>query len=149
MKKFTHRFRVAAPLQEVAAFHKDAHALKELTPLPLWVQIHSVEPLAENSRTQFTLWAGPLPMYWEAIHTNVTDQGFSDTQVKGPYKYWVHSHHFSAINSNSSEVIDDVTAIYGEGLFWGLITRLMWLGMPLLFAYRGWRTRKIIETTEK
>jgi ligand-binding SRPBCC domain-containing protein len=144
MKKFAHRFRVAAPLEAVAAFHGDARALKALTPFPLWVQIHSVEPLAENSRAYFTIWAGLIPLRWEAIHTHVTHQGFTDTQVSGPYKYWVHRHHFAAISPETTEVIDEVSAIYGQGLFWGLITRLMWLGMPLLFAYRGWRTRKIV-----
>jgi ligand-binding SRPBCC domain-containing protein len=145
MKKFKHRFRVAASLEAVATFHSDPRALKKLTPFPLWMQIHEMEPLAENARARFVIWAGPIPLRWEAIHTNVSEQGFTDTQIKGPYQYWVHTHQFVARNAEMTEVIDEVSAIYGEGLFWGLITRLMWLGMPFLFAFRGWRTRKALE----
>lgn len=148
MKKFKHRFRVAAPLEEVAAFHRDARTLKALTPFPLWVQIHEVEPLAENSRAHFTIWLGPIPLHWEAVHTNVNNRGFTDTQAKGPYQYWVHNHQFISINPETTEVIDEVNAIYGKGLFWGLITRLMWLGMPILFGFRGWRTRKALAGTK-
>ena len=146
MKKFSHRFRVAAPLENVAAFHRDPNALKKLTPLPLWIQVDEIEPLSENSRARFTIWAGPIPLRWEALHTNVTSHGFTDTQVKGPYKYWVHNHEFAALTLDTTGVIDEVDAIYGEGLFWGPITRLMWLGMPFLFWFRGWRTRNIVES---
>jgi ligand-binding SRPBCC domain-containing protein len=145
MKTFSHRFRVDATLEEVAAFHRDTRILKKLTPFPLWVQIHKMEPLTENSRANFTIWAGPIPLRWEALHTNLSEQGFTDTQIKGPYKYWSHNHHFNSINPETTEIIDEVRASYGEGLFWGLVTRLMWLGMPILFAFRGWRTRKSLE----
>jgi ligand-binding SRPBCC domain-containing protein len=148
MKKFTHRFRVPAPIEKVSDFHRDARTLKYLTPLPLWVQLHQVEPLAENSRANFTIWAGPIPLRWEAVHTNISERGFTDTQVKGPYQYWVHNHQFAAVDAENTEIIDEVSAIYGKGLFWGLVTRLMWLGMPFLFAFRGWRTRKAIEGKE-
>ena len=145
MKKFSHRFTVSAPIEKVAAFHNDARALKILTPFPLWVQIHEVEPLAENSRAEFTMWAGPIPLRWEALHTHVSDQGFTDTQVNGPYRYWVHSHQFVALNAHSTEIIDEVSAIYGDGFFWGLITRLMWIGLPILFAFRARRTRAFLK----
>jgi len=145
MKKFEHRFRVTAPLEKVAAFHSKPQALKILTPFPLWTQIYTIEPLAENSVARFTIWAGPIPLRWEAVHTHVSEKGFTDTQVKGPYKSWTHKHRFVPIDSESTEVIDEVSASYGEGLFWGLITRLMWLGMPVLFAYRAYTTKREVK----
>ncbi|HBX67853.1 MAG TPA: hypothetical protein DEH25_00240 [Chloroflexi bacterium] len=145
MKKFTHRFRVGAPIKAVAAFHSDTRALQKLTPFPMFVQLHEIEPLAENSRARFTIWAGPIPLRWEALHTNVTPQGFSDTQVSGPFKYWKHNHVFEALTPKSTAVIDEVSAIPGEGIFWGLATRVMILSLPLLFAYRGWQTRRSLE----
>jgi len=147
MKKFEHRFQVAAPLEKVTAFHSEPRALKILTPFPLWTQIHTIEPLAENSIARFTVWAGPIPLRWEAVHTHVSEKGFTDTQVKGPYKSWTHNHRFVPIDSENSEVIDEVSASFGEGLFWGLITRLMWLGMPMLFAYRAYITKREVKKT--
>ena len=28
---------------------------------------------------------------------------------------------------------------------WGLVGLAMWLGLPLLFAFRGWKTRRLLE----
>lgn len=85
MPVFDTSFTVPAPLQKVAEFHRDTRALKRLTPPPVFVQIHSMEPLAEGSRSVFTMWFGPLPLRWTAIHSNVdTMHGFTDTQEKGP-----------------------------------------------------------------
>jgi ligand-binding SRPBCC domain-containing protein len=147
MKKYAHRFTVEAPIEQVTAFHRDTTALKTLTPFPIFVQLHSVEPMAENSTAKFTLWAGPLPIRWEALHTNVTQNGFTDTQVKGPYQYWTHHHIFNAIGENTTEIIDEVNAIPNPKFFWGIITRLMLFSLPILFAYRSWRTRQAVSRT--
>jgi len=145
MKKFLHRFRVAAPLEAVALFHANPLALKTLTPPPFRVQLQEVEPLAENSRVRFTLWFGPIPIPWEAVHTNVSEKGFTDTQTSGPYQSWVHQHQFVQIEPGLTEVRDEVSATYGSGLFKGLTTRLLWVGMPVLFAYRARKTTRSIE----
>ena len=62
MPVFDFSFEVNAPLSVVQAFHHGTAALKQLTPPPTIVQIHSVEPLAEGSVSRFTLWVGPLPL---------------------------------------------------------------------------------------
>lgn len=145
MKQFTHRTRVKAPLATVAAFHHDSRALKRLTPPPVYVQLHRVEPLGENSIADFTLWMGPLPVRWVAVHTEVDPQtGFVDRQVRGPYAYWVHRHSFEPQDAGTTDVIDEIQAEFGEG-FWGLLSRFMWLNLSLMFAYRGWVTRRAIE----
>ena len=66
MPVFDFTFSVRAPLQAVAAFHHDTRALKRLTPPPVFVQIHSMEPLAEGSRSEFSMWFGPVPLRWVA-----------------------------------------------------------------------------------
>lgn len=146
MAKFRHRFYVKAPIELVAAFHSDTKALKLLTPPPIIVSFKQIEPLAENSVSNFNLWFGPIPVNWVAVHSHVHPlNGFTDTQVQGPFKKWVHRHAFNAVNSDRTEIIDEIDAQPGDGLIWGLVSRFMWLTLPVLFAYRAWRTRRELE----
>ncbi|MBN2503098.1 MAG: hypothetical protein JXB38_20140 [Anaerolineales bacterium] len=145
MKTFTHRFRVNAPLEHIAAFHSDSRALKMLTPPPIFVAFHHLEPLGEGSLADFTMWFGPIPIHWRAVHSEVDPQhGFIDTQESGPFAFWQHRHTFTPIDENTTLVEDTIQAQPSNHVFYGLVSRLMWLTLPLLFAYRAWRTRQEI-----
>ena len=144
--KFSHRFKVQASLEQVAGFHQDSRALKRLTPPPVFVQMLMIEPLAENSVAAFNLWFGPIPVYWRAQHAQVIPQsGFTDVQIEGPFQTWSHQHIFHSLQDGRTEVVDEITAELGRGLWKGLISRLMWFTLPALFAYRGWVTRRSLE----
>ena len=140
--KYTRSFKVAAPLEQVASFHSDTRALKILTPPPMWMQPRSIEPLAEGSRSEFVLWLGPLPIRWVARHSQVSDNGFVDEQEQGPFKHWSHRHHFSPVSEDQTLVTDEITAELSDRPLKWLIGAAMWLGLPLLFAYRAWRTSR-------
>lgn len=146
MRHYHHRFQVAAPIERVATFHKDTRALKILTPPPLIVSFNYLQPLAEDSIADFTLWFGPLPIRWVAKHSEVIfPQGFVDTQVRGPFANWIHRHTFVEVDSGTTEIIDQIQAQPSGNLFWGIVSRLMWLNLPILFTYRAWQTRHIVE----
>src|SRR5512141_1391989 len=98
MQVFEYSFTVDAPVEAVAEFHRDTRALKRLTPPPVWVQLQRVDPLAEGSVSEFTLWFGPLPVRWQALHSNVDRlRGFTDTQARGPMRQWRHRHRFTPL----------------------------------------------------
>lgn len=146
MRMYTHRFTVDAALEQVAEFHHDTSALKQLTPPPVFVQLHDIEPLSEGSRSEFTMWLGPLPIRWVAIHSDVDpSHGFVDTQASGPYQYWRHRHTFQSLDQHTTEIIDEVQATPSRHPFWGLVSRMMWWSLPLLFSYRAYATRKAVE----
>ena len=44
-----------------------------------------------------------------------------------------------------TEVLDEVEASLKPHGLWGLVGLAKWLGLPLLFAYRGWRTQRLLE----
>lgn len=145
MNHYRHKFMVPAPLARVEAFHQDSRALKRLTPPPVITQMHRVEPLAEGSIAEFTLWMGPIPIRWRARHELLADEsGFVDIQESGPYSYWKHQHMFVQLDGNQTEVRDEITAKFGHGLWKGVISRLMWISLPILFTFRGYVTRRII-----
>ena len=95
MPVFDFKCTVQAPLTAVQEFHHDTSALKRLTPPPTIVRLHDIEPLGEGSVSRFTLWVGPLPLKWTAVHKDVSEHGFTDVQTEGPAKKWEHTHTFT------------------------------------------------------
>ena len=142
MPTFDFSFTVPAPQKAVTEFHYDTSALKTLTPPPMIVQLHDIEPMGEGSVSKFTLWFGPLPIHWTAVHSNVSDSGFTDTQTEGPAKRWAHTHTFTPINDTETKVSEHIEYEHGSG-FWGIMTRLLFAkpNLYVMFTYRKLRTR--------
>jgi ligand-binding SRPBCC domain-containing protein len=141
--EFRHSFVVDAPVEVVAAFHADTSALKRLTPLPIIAQLHEYEPLANGSRARFTLWFGPIPVRWHAVHSDVSTTGFTDTQVSGPLRSWQHTHRFVPLGPAQTRVDD--TILYEHHTGWrGLLSRMLFShpGLLYLFTARKLLTRR-------
>lgn len=141
--EFKHSFTVDALITAVSAFHYDTGVLRKLTPLPILAQIHQFEPLANGAEAHFTLWFGPLPIRWQAIHQDVSELGFTDVQVKGPLKSWVHNHRFVALGPHRTRVEDTIVYEHHDG--WrGFISRLLFAhpGLMYLFTARKFLTRR-------
>ena len=145
MPTFDFSYTVNAPQEAVVAFHHDTSVLKMLTPPPIIVQIHSYEPLAEDSIANFTLWFGPFPVHWQAIHSNVNEKGFTDTQARGPLKRWRHTHRFSGKSDETTQVDEHIEYEYENGIR-GLTGRLLFSkpALYLLFTARKLITRRQI-----
>lgn len=143
MTEFHHAFTVDAPLADVHAFHHTTEALRHLTPPPIFARVHRFEPLAEGSLAEFTLWFGPLPLRWQAIHSDVGSHGFTDTQLKGPLRTWQHVHQFTALGPERTRIADHITYTHHAGLR-GLLTRLLFArpGLLYLFTMRKLLTRR-------
>jgi ligand-binding SRPBCC domain-containing protein len=92
----------------------------------------------------FTLWAGPIPLRWIAKIEGVSAEGFTDRQLQGPFARWTHRHRFVRVDDRTTDVVDEVEAEIKRHPFWGPVGLLMRAGMPALFAYRGWKTRRLL-----
>ena len=146
MKTFTNTFRVKASIQAVANFHSSTNALKKLTPFPVVVQIHHLEPLGEGSMAEFTMWFGPFPVRWVAQHVQVDPlQGFTDVQVAGPMLLWEHTHSFRSISDQETEIRDFIEYEHRPGIK-NIWTRLLYapIMLRLLFLFRMWITQVTI-----
>jgi ligand-binding SRPBCC domain-containing protein len=146
MPTFDYTFSVPAPLEQVAAFHYGTAVLKQLTPPPIYVQIREAQPLAEGSTSHLTLWFGPIPVHWVAIHSAVDPlRGFVDSQSRGPMKKWRHQHTFQAAGPGRTQVHEHLEYDHRPGLA-GLFTRLLFNrpALTLLFSYRKWATRRAV-----
>lgn len=144
--KYRHAFRVDAAPDEVAAFHVQALSLQAITPPLMPMRLHRApDQMVDGAEMEFTLWLGPIPVRWHARVEDVSPAGFVDRQVSGPFAQWVHRHTFLAMDGGATQVVDQVEARVRRHLLWGPVGLAMWLGLPLLFAYRGWRTRRLLE----
>ena len=144
--QFRHVFQVNAPLTAILAFHARSASMGEITPLPIIVRLHHApETLAEGDEMEFSLWLGPLPVRWSARIENVTPTGFSDRQLTGPFAEWIHSHQFIGMSPTTTKVVDGVTYKLKPNPLWFLVGLGMSLGLPFLFAYRAWKTKRILE----
>jgi ligand-binding SRPBCC domain-containing protein len=83
---YRHRFTVAAPLARVVEFHRRAAGMSAITPPPIIVQLdNSRAVLGEDDAMGFTMWFGPLPVRWLAHIEKVSENGFTDRQLQGPF----------------------------------------------------------------
>lgn len=143
---YYHRFTVKAPLATVAAFHSQSASMGAITPPPVIVQMHRAPPLlAEGDTMAFTMWLGPLPIRWVAGIEQVTPISFVDRQLRGPFTKWVHHHTFMPITATTTAVIDHVEAVVNAHGIWRWVGLGMWLNLPILFAYRAWQTKRLLE----
>lgn len=142
MKEFRADFTVQASLETLQAFYSSTTALRRLTPPPMWIQLHHVEPLAENSISRFTLWFLFIPLPWTAQHSQMSAHGFIDQQMDGPLTFWRHQHHYAPKGAGQLLVTDAIQYELPAG--WrGLLLALFFnpLALRLLFFYRALATR--------
>lgn len=143
MPVFAFRFSVDASVQAVSAFHFEPGILKTLTPPLMIMQVHHFEPIAEESVADFTMWMGPVPVRWRAVHSDVSEFGFTDTQVAGPMKSWKHTHRFESVSKEVTQVHEHIEYEHHAGLR-GLWSRMLFPppGLLALFTIRRMITRR-------
>lgn len=142
---YQHRFRVHAPVQAVADFHSYPDAMAAITPPPIFVQVHQAPPrVVEGQSMDFTMWLGPLPLRWQARFEDVTATGFVDRMVQGPLAAWSHRHSFVPVDDAQTDVVDQLDVAVRRHPVWGPVGLGMSLNLPVLFAYRQWQTRRLL-----
>lgn len=146
--KYRHTFHVDAPLENVRKFHAGSSSMAAITPPPIIVQVHRApQELHEGDEMDFTLWLGPIPIRWLARIEQVSSSGFLDRQIKGPFKRWEHTHKFIPKADETTLVIDQVAFEVSSNPILFLIGAGMAAGLPVLFAYRAWKTRALLHST--
>lgn len=144
--KYRHSFRIRAPLDMVARFHRRAASLVTLTPTAAGLRMEAgPETLNEGDEVSFSFWLGPLRIQWRARIEGVSSTGFTDRQIDGPFRQWVHRHTFNPVDSTTTEVVDEVQAELRHHPMWTAAGLSMWLFLPVMFKYRGEETRRLLE----
>lgn len=147
--KYRHKFLVKAPLAQVADFHRQSASMGDITPPPAVVKVHQAPArLGEGDEMDFTIWLGPLPVRWQARIEDVSPTGFVDRQLQGPFKQWTHRHSFEPVEEQTTAVVDEIEFKLAKDPIRGIVGLGMTLSLPFLFAYRGWKTRRLLNDRE-
>jgi ligand-binding SRPBCC domain-containing protein len=143
---FSRAFEVRASLRAVQDFHSRSEALVALTPPLMPMRLDASPSVLQSGDTlSFRIWLGLLPIHWTARIEESAPGGFTDRQLAGPFAEWVHRHAFEPTSPGTTRVIDSITARLRPHLIWGPVGLIMWIGLPWLFAYRRWKTRRLLE----
>jgi ligand-binding SRPBCC domain-containing protein len=95
---------VTRPIEETFAFFADAENLQRLT--PPWLDFSIVTPLPIEMRAgtviDFKLRLYGVPLRWRSVIDEWQPPfRFVDTQVKGPYLVWRHTHSFESVTEGT------------------------------------------------
>ena len=117
-----------APRERVFAFFSDADNLERITPAFLNFHVRTPAPIAmaSGTRIDYRLHLHGIPLRWRSeISDWDPPSAFRDTQLRGPYKQWIHTHTFEEQN-NGTMVRDDVRyRLPGPAITARLVNRLM------------------------
>lgn len=112
---------------------------------PGYVRLRRAGAVAEGAIAEFTVWMGPIPIRWRALHRDVDQNGFTDVQDDGPLRSWEHIHRWESIDPATTLIIEHVRYEYVPG--WrGWKGRMFFnpVALRAMFVYRAFRTRRTL-----
>ncbi len=118
---------VSLPVAKVWEAHEDVQLLERIAPPFPSVRLKESNIVC-GLGTEFTLRVELLGvgLDWRVKITHWDPPvGFIDEQVSGPFKVWEHTHHFMAITSESTRIVDVIKyelnpLLDGTVIRWGL-----------------------------
>jgi ligand-binding SRPBCC domain-containing protein len=99
-KEFFSEVWIPQKVNQVFPFFSDEKNLEKLTPSSLNFQVlkKSTERMQAGTLIDYKLRVHGFPLRWRTlIESWSPDKSFVDTQLKGPYKQWHHTHEFNEI----------------------------------------------------
>ncbi len=139
---------VERSLEATFAFFSDAYNLEKITPEFLRFKILTPRPLAMQAGTiiEYSLSLFGVPFHWQTL-IEQWEPGvkFVDSQLKGPYALWVHTHSFEALGAERTLMRDRVEYQLPLG-FLGEIAHVMFVKATLgkIFDYRAEATARLL-----
>ncbi len=139
-------FLLPLPIDSVFDFFADASNLESITPPSLRFRITTPKPIQMSAGTliDYRLRLHRIPIRWR---TEISDWNppyrFIDSQLRGPYRRWVHTHEFSECDEGTL-VRDSVSFIAPGGRL--IRKHLVQPELVSIFQYRHNRLAKILGT---
>lgn len=131
---------LARPRREVFSFFSDAGNLERITPAFLRFRIVTPSPIAVAPGTliDYRLSLFGVPFNWRTrIERFEPDTSFVDTQLRGPYSLWRHTHEFAEVR-RGTKMLDRVDYALPLGPL-GRVARALFVRVTLerIFDYRA------------
>jgi ligand-binding SRPBCC domain-containing protein len=130
------------PLPREAVFHffADAHNLERITPPFLRFQVQQPAPIVmrQDLRIDYRLRLHGLPLTWQTVITVWQPPlRFVDSQLRGPYSRWVHTHTFEEEDGGTMVRDEVLYALPGPSFVTRIVNRLFVArDVARIFEYR-------------
>ena len=124
---------------EVFAFFSDAANLEALTPTFLKFKIETPLPIEMRAGAliEYRLKLYGVPVHWQTrIESYEPERQFVDTQLKGPYKVWHHTHTFVELPGGRTEIGDAVNYALPLAPFSAIAHPFVKRALRQIFDYR-------------
>jgi ligand-binding SRPBCC domain-containing protein len=159
MPTYERSVRVAAPLDEVWAFHSTGAGLEALTPNWMHLRVEETrgpdgnpdpDVLEQGSTLRASVRPfdiGPRQTWVSHIATREEKDGsayFRDVMTEGPFKEWEHTHLFFA-DGDQTIITDSVVFAFPFGPLGRAVGSLAGIGFEPMFWYRHKQTRELLE----
>jgi ligand-binding SRPBCC domain-containing protein len=128
---------VPRPLGETFAFFSSARNLERLT--PSWLRFEILTPgeipMHEGAIIDYRIRVRGIPLKWRSrIIRWEPPHCFVDLQIKGPYRWWHHTHRFEPTDGGT-RIIDEVQ--YLAPLHWLTHPLIIRRDLERIFEYRS------------
>ncbi len=140
-----HEQWVPRPIEDVFAFFSEAGNLEAITPPWLEFRLLSPEPIVmrPGTRIHYRIRLHGLPLRWVTeIRSWEPPHEFLDVQLRGPYRFWHHSHRFESMDGGTL-VHDVVRYVLPFGPL-GLLAQA-WIVKSDLEAIFDYRALRMVE----
>ena len=139
------------PAEEVFSFFADAANLELITPPELEFRIITPLPIKMGKGTliDYRIRLNGIPFNWK---TEITEweppYRFVDTQLKGPYRVWIHEHTFTA--SGIGTIMRDVVSYLPPGRIFEPVISSLFVRKKLerIFDYRQEKIKTIFNNRQ-
>jgi ligand-binding SRPBCC domain-containing protein len=96
--------KITAPIERTFTFFSDAKNLERITPPWLHFQVvgMSTPTITEGTLIDYRLRIRGIPLRWQSrIESWRPNEMFVDTQTRGPYALWHHTHRFEKVGTET------------------------------------------------
>jgi ligand-binding SRPBCC domain-containing protein len=143
---FERKTFIPVPPPELFRFFADPANLGRITPPSM--HFRTVEgpdrPLRAGDRIRYRLRVAMVPIGWTSVIASWNEnESFSDLQERGPYRYWLHTHRFRAVEGGT-EMLDHVEYQLPLGWLGGLVAGwFVTIQLRAIFDFRGHTIRTL------
>ena len=125
---------------EVFAFFADAFNLESITPPLLRFGLLTPAPIDLGNGTviQYGMRLHGVPMHWtSSIQSWDPPHRFVDTAIRGPFRFWHHTHRFEPVGDRRTLMTDEVRYALPFGRLGSLALPFVRRDLARIFDYRA------------